>query len=342
MSAISAAPRRVGFNPTGTKPSNAAATSKAEVLRLLAAQAPATVAGNKPAQIRAPQPSAPEPQDRSIKGQLNTLKQHLLFGTSHMIPFIVAGGVLLSLSVMMSGKGAVPEAGVAALHAQALHGLGDGLGQQRGGLGALARHAARLRHVGGGSFLFGSLQCAQIGRGVQPGVQPTRRDATRRLGRFAQRPERAAQREVLFNQHRTQGHRSEARVVVEGVVREADDRIRERLAESNRAATDAATAEGGSAFLPVLADRRRGADDQRADDAGQQCQREPGRALRERGEYEVGGREAGTADRSHLASGSTGRPEVSAMRAHCLRASAFTDSGSGTYSSSLAILLPPA
>ncbi|MNO86866.1 PTS system mannose-specific EIIBCA component [compost metagenome] len=29
-----------------------------------------------------------------------------------MIPFIVAGGVLLSLSVMMSGKGAVPEAGV--------------------------------------------------------------------------------------------------------------------------------------------------------------------------------------------------------------------------------------
>ena len=84
-----------------------AATSKAEVLRLLAAQAPATVAGNKPAHTR-----APEPQDRSIKGQLNTLKQHLLFGTSHMIPFIVAGGVLLSLSVMMSGKGAVPEAGV--------------------------------------------------------------------------------------------------------------------------------------------------------------------------------------------------------------------------------------
>ena len=59
-----------------------------------------------------PSARAPEPQDRSIKGQLNTLKQHLLFGTSHMIPFIVAGGVLLSLSVMMSGKGAVPEAGV--------------------------------------------------------------------------------------------------------------------------------------------------------------------------------------------------------------------------------------
>lgn len=96
----------------GFIPQVQAATSKAEVLKLLAAQAPASAAGNKPAQIRAPQPSAPEPQDRSIKAQLNTLKQHLLFGTSHMIPFIVAGGVLLSLSVMMSGKGAVPEAGV--------------------------------------------------------------------------------------------------------------------------------------------------------------------------------------------------------------------------------------
>lgn len=96
----------------GFIPQVQAATSKAEVLKLLAAQAPASAAGSKPAQIRAPQPSVPEPQDRSIKGQLNTLKQHLLFGTSHMIPFIVAGGVLLSLSVMMSGKGAVPEAGV--------------------------------------------------------------------------------------------------------------------------------------------------------------------------------------------------------------------------------------
>ncbi|MBK0019486.1 PTS fructose transporter subunit EIIC [Kosakonia sp. S42] len=59
----------------------------------------------------APQPkpavaSAPEPG-----GYLSALKQHLLFGTSHMIPFIVAGGVLLSLSVMLSGKGAVPDSG---------------------------------------------------------------------------------------------------------------------------------------------------------------------------------------------------------------------------------------
>ena len=83
------------------------ATSKAEVLKLLAAAPQASL---RPQTKVQPQPS--EPVDRSLKGQLNTLKQHLLFGTSHMIPFIVAGGVLLSLSVMMSGKGAVPEAGV--------------------------------------------------------------------------------------------------------------------------------------------------------------------------------------------------------------------------------------
>lgn len=46
--------------------------------------------------------------------QLARIKEHLLFGTSHMIPFIVAGGVLLSLSVMMSGHGAVPEQGILA------------------------------------------------------------------------------------------------------------------------------------------------------------------------------------------------------------------------------------
>ncbi|MFB3239877.1 PTS fructose transporter subunit EIIC [Aeromonas salmonicida] len=99
----------------GFIPRMQAATSKAEVLSLLAATAPVGVAGKQPVRTEAtaqPRVQAPEPQDRSIKGQLNTLKQHLLFGTSHMIPFIVAGGVLLSLSVMMSGKGAVPEAGV--------------------------------------------------------------------------------------------------------------------------------------------------------------------------------------------------------------------------------------
>ncbi|MGN7508714.1 PTS fructose transporter subunit EIIC [Aeromonas salmonicida] len=99
----------------GFIPRMQAATSKTEVLSLLAATVPVGVAGKQPVRAEAtaqPRVQAPEPQDRSIKAQLNTLKQHLLFGTSHMIPFIVAGGVLLSLSVMMSGKGAVPEAGV--------------------------------------------------------------------------------------------------------------------------------------------------------------------------------------------------------------------------------------
>ena len=47
-----------------------------------------------------------------MKKILEKFKKDLLFGTSHMIPFIVAGGVLLSLAVMMSGKGAVPETGI--------------------------------------------------------------------------------------------------------------------------------------------------------------------------------------------------------------------------------------
>lgn len=49
-----------------------------------------------------------------FKKILGTLKGHLLFGTSHMLPFIVAGGVLLALAVMASGKGAVPADGLLA------------------------------------------------------------------------------------------------------------------------------------------------------------------------------------------------------------------------------------
>ncbi|OAJ95875.1 fructose-specific PTS transporter subunit EIIC [Vibrio bivalvicida] len=49
-----------------------------------------------------------------FKRHLARVKEHLLFGTSHMIPFIVAGGVLLSLSVMMTGHAALPEQGVLA------------------------------------------------------------------------------------------------------------------------------------------------------------------------------------------------------------------------------------
>ncbi|MEZ8142863.1 PTS fructose transporter subunit IIC [Enterovibrio norvegicus FF-33] len=44
-----------------------------------------------------------------MKTNLAELKRHLLTGTSHMLPFVVAGGVLLALSVMLGGKGAVPE-----------------------------------------------------------------------------------------------------------------------------------------------------------------------------------------------------------------------------------------
>ena len=44
-----------------------------------------------------------------MKNDLAVMKRHLLTGTSHMLPFIVAGGVLLALSVMLHGQGAKPE-----------------------------------------------------------------------------------------------------------------------------------------------------------------------------------------------------------------------------------------
>lgn len=59
-----------------------------------------------------PEPLSPWAQS------LGRMKEHLLYGTSHMIPFIVAGGVLLSLSVMITGQGAVPENGILADIAQ--------------------------------------------------------------------------------------------------------------------------------------------------------------------------------------------------------------------------------
>ncbi len=40
---------------------------------------------------------------------LKNTRQHLMTGVSHMIPFVVAGGILLAVSVMLYGKGAVPE-----------------------------------------------------------------------------------------------------------------------------------------------------------------------------------------------------------------------------------------
>ncbi|WP_439834893.1 PTS fructose transporter subunit EIIC [Aeromonas enteropelogenes] len=84
-----------------------AATKVDEVLSLLSAGSCAA----QPAKATLPTEEEEPAREPGFKERLATLKQHLLFGTSHMIPFIVAGGVLLSLSVMMSGKGAVPETG---------------------------------------------------------------------------------------------------------------------------------------------------------------------------------------------------------------------------------------
>lgn len=82
------------------------AKTEQEIVRLL-------TGSDKVAQQTIEQPALAEQKPTSQwKQTMSLLKQHLLFGTSHMIPFIVAGGVLLSLSVMISGKGAVPETGV--------------------------------------------------------------------------------------------------------------------------------------------------------------------------------------------------------------------------------------
>lgn len=43
---------------------------------------------------------------------LKDIRKHFMTGVSYMIPFVVAGGVLLALAVMISGKAAVPETGL--------------------------------------------------------------------------------------------------------------------------------------------------------------------------------------------------------------------------------------
>jgi len=42
---------------------------------------------------------------------LKDTRKHLMTGVSYMIPFVVAGGVLLALAVMLSGQAAVPKTG---------------------------------------------------------------------------------------------------------------------------------------------------------------------------------------------------------------------------------------
>ena len=46
-----------------------------------------------------------------MKEQLIKISSHLLTGTSYIIPFVVAGGVLLSLAVMLHGHGEAPQIG---------------------------------------------------------------------------------------------------------------------------------------------------------------------------------------------------------------------------------------
>ena len=46
-----------------------------------------------------------------MKNMLKEFQRHLMTATSYMIPFVVAGGILFSLSVMLNGEAAVPETG---------------------------------------------------------------------------------------------------------------------------------------------------------------------------------------------------------------------------------------
>ena len=46
-----------------------------------------------------------------LKEILKNTRQHLMTGVSYMIPFVVAGGILLALSVVFYGQGAVPPEG---------------------------------------------------------------------------------------------------------------------------------------------------------------------------------------------------------------------------------------
>lgn len=46
-----------------------------------------------------------------MKTMLKGFQKHLMSATSYMIPFVVAGGILFALSVMLSGEAAVPDTG---------------------------------------------------------------------------------------------------------------------------------------------------------------------------------------------------------------------------------------
>jgi fructose-specific PTS system IIC-like component len=42
---------------------------------------------------------------------LKNTKRHFMTGVSYMVPFVVAGGVLLALAVMFNGQAAIPDSG---------------------------------------------------------------------------------------------------------------------------------------------------------------------------------------------------------------------------------------
>lgn len=46
-----------------------------------------------------------------MKNVIKGFQKHLMTATSYMIPFVVAGGILFSLSVMLSGEASVPDSG---------------------------------------------------------------------------------------------------------------------------------------------------------------------------------------------------------------------------------------
>ena len=46
-----------------------------------------------------------------MKKAAKELQKHLMTATSYMIPFVVAGGILYSLSILLGGEGAVPTSG---------------------------------------------------------------------------------------------------------------------------------------------------------------------------------------------------------------------------------------
>ncbi len=48
---------------------------------------------------------------KDLKVILRNTRQHLMTGVSYMIPFVVSGGILLALSVVLYGQGAVPPEG---------------------------------------------------------------------------------------------------------------------------------------------------------------------------------------------------------------------------------------